>query len=73
MDLFIYFILFYFILFYFILFYFILVFRDRVSLYTPGCPGTQFADQAVLELWNPPISASLVLGLKTWATTLATF
>ena len=20
------------------------------SLYTPGCPGTQFADQAVLEL-----------------------
>ena len=29
---------------YFILFYF--GFWDRVSLYSPGCPGTHFADQA---------------------------
>jgi hypothetical protein len=26
-----------------------LVFRDRVSLYSPGCPGTHFVDQAVLK------------------------
>jgi hypothetical protein len=25
-------------------------FRDRVSLYIPGCRGTQFVDQAGLEL-----------------------
>jgi hypothetical protein len=25
---------------------FFLVFRDRVSLYSPGCPGTHFVDQA---------------------------
>jgi hypothetical protein len=42
----------------------ILVFRDRVSLYSPGCPGTHFVDQAGLELRNPPASASRVLGLK---------
>jgi hypothetical protein len=35
-----------------------LVFRDRVSLYSPGCPGTHFVDQAGLELRNPPASAS---------------
>jgi hypothetical protein len=45
-----------------------LVFRDRVSLYSPGCPGTYFVDQAVLELRNPPASASQVLGLKACAT-----
>jgi hypothetical protein len=39
-------------------------FRDRVSLYSPGCPGTHFADQAGLELRNPPASASRGLGLK---------
>jgi hypothetical protein len=39
------------------------VFQDRVSLYSPGCPGTQFVDQAGLELRNPPASASQVLGL----------
>jgi hypothetical protein len=48
----------------------LLVFRDRVSLYSPGCPGTHFVDQVGLELRNPPASASLVLGLKTCATTL---
>jgi hypothetical protein len=43
-------------------------FRDRVSLYSPGCPGTHFVDQAGLELRNPPASASQVLGLKARAT-----
>jgi hypothetical protein len=38
--------------------------RDRVFLYSPGCPGTHFVDQAGLELRNPPASASRVLGLK---------
>jgi hypothetical protein len=45
------------------------VFRDRVSLYSPGCPGTHFVSQAGLELINPPASASRVLGLKVCATT----
>ena len=35
-----------------------LVFRDRVSLYGLGCPGTHFVDQAGLELRNLPASAS---------------
>jgi hypothetical protein len=39
-------------------FFFFLVFRDRVSLYSPGCPGTHFVDQAGLELRNLPASAS---------------
>jgi hypothetical protein len=46
-----------------------LVFRDRVYLYSPGCPGTHFVDQAGLELRNPPASASRVLGLKACTTT----
>jgi hypothetical protein len=41
---------------------------DRVSLCSPGCPGTHFVDQAGLELRNPPASASRVLGLKACAT-----
>jgi hypothetical protein len=36
--------------------------RDRssrqVSLYSHGCPGTHFVDQAGLKLRNPPASAS---------------
>jgi hypothetical protein len=40
------------------------VFQDRVSLYSPGCPGTHSVDQADLELRNLPASASHVLGLK---------
>jgi hypothetical protein len=38
-----------------------------------GCPGTHSVDQGGLELRNPPVSASQVLGLKlrslapTWA------
>jgi hypothetical protein len=45
-----------------------MVFRDRVSLCSPGCPGTHFVDQAGLKLRNPPASTSLVLGLKACAT-----
>jgi hypothetical protein len=33
-------------------------FRDRVSLYSSGCPGTHFVDQAGLELRKDPTSAS---------------
>jgi hypothetical protein len=39
-------------------------FRDRVSLCSPGCPGTHSVDQAGLELRNPPVSASPVLRLN---------
>jgi hypothetical protein len=46
-----------------------LFFQDRVSLCSPGCPGTHFVDQADLELRNLPASASQVLGLKACATT----
>jgi hypothetical protein len=49
-------------------FVFVFVFRDRVSLYSPGCPGTHFVGQAGLKLRNPPASASRVLGLKACAT-----
>jgi hypothetical protein len=47
---------------------FLFVFRDRVSLYSPGCPGTHSVEQAGLELRNPPSSASQVLGLNACAT-----
>jgi hypothetical protein len=63
--------LFCFVLFCFVLFCF--VFRDRVSLCSPGCPGTHSVDQAGLELRNPPASASQVLGLKACATTPGRF
>jgi hypothetical protein len=46
-----------------------MVFRDRISLCSPGCPGTHFVDQAGLELRNLPAFASRVLGLKACATT----
>jgi hypothetical protein len=59
-----------FVLFCFVLFCFVLLFfRDRVSLYSPGCPGTHFVNQAGLKLRNPPASASQVLGSKVCATT----
>jgi hypothetical protein len=45
-------------------FLFCFVFRDRVSLCSPGCPGTHSVDQAGLELKNLPASASRVLGFK---------
>jgi hypothetical protein len=51
----------------FVLFCF--VFWGRVSLYSPGCPGTHSVDQAGLELRNPPASAFQVLGLMACATT----
>jgi hypothetical protein len=35
-----------------------LVFRDRVSLCSPGCPGTHSVGQAGLELRGLPASAS---------------
>jgi hypothetical protein len=44
------------------LFVCLFLFRDRVSLCSPGCPGTHSGDQAGLELRNPPASASQVLG-----------
>jgi hypothetical protein len=34
--------------------YLFIYFRDRVSLYSPGCPGAHFVDQAGLELRNLP-------------------
>ena len=42
---------------FFVLFCFF-VFRDRVSLCSPGCPGTHSVDQAGLKLRNSPASAS---------------
>jgi hypothetical protein len=44
-------------------------FRDRISLCSPGSPGTYSVDQAGLKLRNPPASASQVLGLKMCTTT----
>ncbi|GAB1293587.1 Translin-associated factor X-interacting protein 1 [Apodemus speciosus] len=37
---------------------------QRVSLCSPGCPGTHSVDQAGLELRNPPASASQSAGIK---------
>jgi hypothetical protein len=54
--------------FFFVCLFVFLVFQDRVSLYSPGCPGTHFVDQAGLELRDPPASASRVLGLKACTT-----
>jgi hypothetical protein len=48
-------------------------FRDRVSLYSPGCPGTHFVDQAGFKLRNLPASASQVLELKACTTTAQLF
>ena len=47
----------------------VLFFQDRVSLCSPGCPGTHSVDQAGLELRNLPASASQVLELKVCTTT----
>jgi hypothetical protein len=46
-------------------FFFFFVFRDRVSQYSLGCPGTHSVDQAGLELRDPP--ASQVLGLTVFS------
>ena len=66
-DLFIHKTVFFFLFFFFFFFFF--CFLDRVSLCSPGYPGTQSVDQAGLKLRNPPASASPVLGLKACATT----
>jgi hypothetical protein len=42
--------------------------QDRVSLRSPGCPGTHSVDQAGLELRKPPASACQVLELKARVT-----
>jgi hypothetical protein len=52
----------------FFFFFFLLVFWDRVSLCSPGCPGTHSVDQAGFKLRNLPASASQVLGSKACAT-----
>ena len=54
---------------FFFLFFFSFFFRDRVSLCSPGCPGTHSVDQAGLELRNLPASASQVLEIKACNTT----
>jgi hypothetical protein len=56
-------------LFPFSFFFFFFFFRDRVSLYSPSCPGTYFVDQTSLELKNLPVSTSQVLRLKACVTT----
>jgi hypothetical protein len=58
-----------FVLFCFFVVVVVVVFRDRVSLCSPGYPGTHSVDQAGLELRNPPASASPALGLKARAIT----
>jgi hypothetical protein len=40
------------------------VFQDRVSLCSPGCPGTHFVDQAGLELRNPPAKIKIKIKIK---------
>jgi hypothetical protein len=60
--------LFPFVLFGFFVFFF-WFFGDKVFLYSPGCPGTHFVDQAGLELRDLSAFASQVLGLKACATT----
>jgi hypothetical protein len=46
--------------FFFWLFFFL---QDRVSLCSPGSPGTHFVDEAGFKLRNPSASASQVPGL----------
>lgn len=45
-----------------------LVFRDRVSLHSPGCPGTCSVVQAVLKFRDLLASATLVPGSKMCVT-----
>ena len=46
---------------------FVVFFQDRVSLYSPSCPGTRSVDQAGLGLRDLPASAFQVLELKRHA------
>ena len=50
-------------LFCFVLVFWIWIFRDRISLCSPGCPGTHSLDQAGLELRNLPASVSQSAGI----------
>jgi hypothetical protein len=60
----------YFFVFVLFVFLFCLFFvRYRVSLCSPGCPGTHSVDQAGIKLRNLLASASQVLGLKICTTT----
>ena len=43
-------------------------FEDKISLHSPGYPGTCYVDQAGLKLRDPPVSASQVLGLMLCVT-----
>ena len=47
--------------------------QDRVSLYSPDCPGPYSVDQAGLELRDPPASASQVLGLLAGSAMLSMY
>jgi hypothetical protein len=42
-------------------------FRNRVSLYIPGCIGTHFIDQAGLKLRDLPVSAQSA-GIRAFTT-----
>jgi hypothetical protein len=48
---------------------FVCIFQAGFPQCSPCFPGTHSVDQAVLELRNPPASASQVLGLKVCTTT----
>jgi hypothetical protein len=60
------FVLFCFVLFCFVLFcfVFVFVFRDRVSLYNPGCPGTHFVDQGWPQTQKSVCLCLLSAGIK---------
>jgi hypothetical protein len=60
--------LFCFFFFFFFSFLSFFLFLNKVSLYSPGCPGTYSVNQAALKLRNLP--ASQVLGSKTCTTTV---
>ena len=45
------------------------LFWDKVSLYSPGCLETHYADQTSQTQRDPPASASWVLGSKVCSTT----
>ena len=49
--------------------WFLVFFQDRVSLCSPGCPGTHSVEHAGLKFKNLPASASQVLELKACAIT----
>ena len=53
----------------FVCFVLAFVFQDRISLCSPGCPGTHSVDQTGLEFRNLPASVSQVRGLKAYITT----